>query len=150
MAFLPALCGACSRVQLLSLTNATHGELECAFCDGEVRVVPGCSYGESERRAFNEMSDIVAEAQVSPSEALLLAQKLTSSISPGGWGRVLEQLCERMPGLVSVQQAVGQNTAAQRRAVALLKTILDALSTARRVSSTYAVAEAMPRLATKA
>ncbi|MES1182953.1 MAG: hypothetical protein ABUL60_04010 [Myxococcales bacterium] len=55
-----------------------------------------------------------------------------------------------MPRLVPVEQALGQNTAAQRRALALLKTVLEALATAWRVSSTYAVAEAMPALTIKA
>lgn len=135
MGFVPTLCTACNRVQLVSLIDATHGGLGCGVCGAEVRVVPACTYPEHDRQAFADMSEIVAESAIGASEALLLSEQVTQSLASGDYSRTLEQLCERMPRLLPLQQAVGQNAVAQRRPLALLKTILGALATARPLSA---------------
>jgi hypothetical protein len=48
-----------------------------------------------------------------------------------------------MPGLVAAQTAAGRNPDAQRRLMAMLKTILEALATANRGSAEYPVVGAV-------
>lgn len=125
-------------MQLLSLAKAQSGELACARCGAEVRIVPGCSYAERDGEVFEELSDVVAEGNLTPTEALGLAQAVQHALWSGSYSAVLETLVLRLPGLVPVQVAAGRNSGAQRRALGMLKTVLDAMATARR-SAVYSV-----------
>ncbi|HEX2870911.1 MAG TPA: hypothetical protein VHP33_06640 [Polyangiaceae bacterium] len=149
MTFVPTLCVACCRVQLTSTSKATSGDLACSMCGGELRIVPGCSYVERDRDAFCDLSDIVAEGCVTPTEAGSLADQLERALWSGAYARALEQLAARMPGLLPLQVAAGRNSGAQRQVLALLKTILDAVATARRVSAAYPIVTDSTRLRTK-
>jgi hypothetical protein len=139
MTFAPGLCTDCARVQLVPLAREQDGGNGCAYCGAHVRVVPACSYGQSDRERFRELSEIVAEAGVSPAEALVLAHELARATWSGSYASLLETLTERMPGLVPMQVAAGGSALAQKRLLAMLKTVLDALATARRLSSTYSI-----------
>jgi hypothetical protein len=148
MPFVPTLCVACYRVQLVSLASAASGLLECRVCSEDLRVVPGCSYAERDCQAFCDLGDIVAEASVWPVEARSLAEQVERSLWSGAYAHILERLAARMPGLLPLQVAVGRNSGAQRRLLALLKTIMEALATARRTSALYSTVTAPPRVGT--
>jgi hypothetical protein len=137
--YVPTLCEGCWRVQLASITAAQSRELACDTCGAESRVVPGCSYGEGERDAFEELATIVAEGRVTPTEAHAYGSETERALWSGSYGSLLEKLLVRLPGLLPHQVAAGKNAGAQRRILAKLKTILEALATARSHSAEYPI-----------
>ncbi len=139
MSFIPALCLACSRVNLVSLADAASKRLSCATCGGYARVVPGCSYGAKDREAFQELSGIVAEGNLTPTEAQSFASQGERALWSGTYPPLIEALCARLPGLLPHQIAAGKNPTAQRRILDKLRTILDALATARRSSGEHPI-----------
>lgn len=139
MSLVPALCLSCSRVTLVSLSQAQSRELACPTCGADARVAPSCSYPESEREQFEELSDIVVEANVTRAEAHGYAETVQRALWSGSYTRELERLCARMPGLLPMQVAVGKNSGAQRRILMKLQTILQALAAAPRGSAEYPV-----------
>lgn len=144
MTFVPTLCLSCSRVHLASLAAAQSRQLICNTCGADARVVPGCSYAVSERESFEELSAIVAEGSLVPTEARGYAGQVERALSSGSHALLLEVLSERLPGLLPHQVAVGRNSGAQRRVLSKLKTILEAIGTARGQSAEYAIAELNP------
>lgn len=134
---MPTLCVECWRVALLSLADAQRGALNCKSCGAEVRIVPGCSYGESDREDFQELSDIMVEAAVTPAEARGHGAAVQRALWSGAYAQLIETLCERLPGLVPLQAAAGKNSGAQRKILMKLQTIFEALATARRESAEY-------------
>jgi len=145
MSLVPALCLSCSRVSLVSLAQARSGELTCPRCGGDARVSPSCSYPESEREVFGELSEVVIEAKISRAEAGGYAETVRQALWSGRYPRELERLCGRMPGLLPLQITAGSNAEAQRGTLGKLQTILQALASAPRESVEYSlVAEPTP------
>lgn len=139
MSFVPAICLACARVALVSLTDAARGELACKACTADLRVVPGCSFAAADRDDFAELCEVVAEANTTRSEAQAYATGVQHALWSGNYTSITERLSGRLVGLVPLQTAVGKSSAAQRRMLLMLKTILEALSTARSGSAEYAI-----------
>jgi hypothetical protein len=140
MSFVPTLCLECWRVHLVSLVDArTTSEVACKTCGADACVVPGCSYGALDREAFEELSAIVAEGNLTPMEAQSHAMEVERGLWSGAYHDLLEGLCVRLPGLLPHQVAAGKNSGAQRRILLRLKTILEALATARRQSAAYPI-----------
>jgi len=139
MSSVPTVCLSCCRVALVSLAQAQHRELTCARCGADARVVPSCSYSESAREQFEELSDVVAEANVTRAEARGSAEAVQHDLWSGSYTRALERLCTRMPGLLPMQIAAGKNAGAQRRILVKLQTILQALASMPRGSAEYAI-----------
>jgi hypothetical protein len=61
-------------------------------------------------------------------EAQALALEAERALWSGAYKPLLDRMCARMPGLVPIEVAAGKNSAAQRRALGMLKIILEALS----------------------
>lgn len=140
MSYVPTLCQACWRVHLATTAAAHGGETACKTCGAESRVVPGCSYGEAEHDAFEELATIVAEGRMTPAEAQMYGLDAERALGSGAYTSLLEKLSVRLPGLLPHQVAAGKNSGAQRRILGKLKTILEALATARRQSAEYPIA----------
>lgn len=139
MSYVPTLCMDCWRVHLVSLALAQAGSVECATCGADARIVPGCSFAAAEVEAFEELSSIVAEGHLTPMEAQSYGQELEHALWSGAYNPLMESLSVRMPGLLPHQVAAGKNSGAQRRILSKLKTILEALATARRSSAEYSL-----------
>jgi hypothetical protein len=144
MSFVPTLCLSCSRVHLASLATAQSRELICKTCGADARVVPGCSFPASEQESFEELSAIVAEGSLGPTEARGYGAQVERALYSGSPASILEVLSERLPGLLPHQVAVGRNSGAQRRILSKLKTILEAIGTARGQSAEYAIVQLDP------
>lgn len=92
------VCGECRHVSLVP-----HGELElkrCALCGGTSLAIPGAKFLHAEVPVFEQLERVVHHAQLSKSEAALIAGEL-ESVSLR-WERpdiVLHQLCCRLQGL---------------------------------------------------
>ena len=108
--------------------------LACQLCRAPARVVPGCAYTAQDRVQFDELCEIVAEVHLTPAQGQQLAQETERALWSGAFNPSLEELAGHTPGLVPMQSAAGKNSAAQRRVLSQLKTILQALATARRDS----------------
>ncbi len=132
MSFVPAICVECWRVQLVALTVARGDALTCQLCGAAARIVPGCAYTAHDCVQFEELCEIVAEVHLTPAQGQQLAQETERALWSGAFTHSLEKLAGRMPGLVPMQSAAGRNSAAQQRILSQLKTILQALATARR------------------
>lgn len=139
MSFVPTLCGECWRVQLGGHEQVQKREFACKACGAEPRVVPGRSFCQADLEAFEELSDIVVEGGIVPMEARRFAVLLERALWSGAYKRLLTQLSVRLPGFLPHELAAGQNIGAQRRILSNLKTILDALATARRESAEYPI-----------
>ncbi|RYZ06107.1 MAG: hypothetical protein EOO73_16995 [Myxococcales bacterium] len=139
MTLLPGLCVECARVQLVPIDEARVRSCSCEKCGAPVRVVPGCSYAESEREHFRELCDIVGEAHVSAAEASSLAQELERATWKGSYLRLFDTLTARLPGLVPLQVSAGRNPAAQQRVLEMLRNVLEAAASACHASSQYPV-----------
>ena len=130
MSLVPALCLSCSRVMLVSFADAQSGAPTCKACGGEARVVPGSSYAEADRDQFEELSDILAEARLTPLEAQTYAAEARRARWSGAYTQQLERLTVRLLGLLPLHLATGKNSAAQGRMMHKLQTIFEALATA--------------------
>ena len=134
MSYLPTVCGGCHRVALSSLADARSERLSCARCAGPLRILPGCSFKATDVAQFSEASQVVVEGQVTPFEALglaLEAERVLWSESRTRLTSFLDQLVVRLPGLVPIRAALGQNSRAQAHAVKMLRIILDAVASMR-------------------
>jgi len=142
MSFIPAVCLSCLRVTLVSLTEAGQRLLACSRCGSEAQLTPSCSYGDADREEFEELSCVVAEGNLSRSEAQVRADTISRALWSGSFDEHLERLCQRMPGLLPMQIAAGRNRAAQRRILVKLQSILQALATVPRGSGEYTLVAA--------
>jgi hypothetical protein len=121
----------------VSIAEAQRDPLTCTACGADVRVVPGCSYSALDREHFQELSDIVAQANLTPMEAHNHAADARRALASGDYSHQLEKATIRVLGLLPLVAAAGKNLAAQRRMLLRLQTIFEALSTARRRSAEY-------------
>lgn len=151
MTFIPAVCVSCLDVTLVPLASAGRGELSCRRCRADARIAPSCTFAEGDQEQFSELSCIVGEAKVCHSEARVYAEVAQHALWSGNYARQLERLCGRMPGLLPMQIAAGQNPAAQRGILVKLRSILQTLATVPRGSAEYSlvVADAPRRQAVK-
>jgi hypothetical protein len=139
MSFIPALCLSCSRVTLVLLADAQRSGLVCRACGADARVVPGCSFSIDDREQFEELSEIVWHAKITPMEAQSYAIEAERALWSGRYAPTLEKLTGRLLGLLPLHLAIGRNFEAQRRILIKLRTIFDALATARRGSAEYPI-----------
>jgi hypothetical protein len=93
--------------------------------------VPGCSFGASECDPFEELSQIVAHAGITTSEAEALGLEAQRALWSGAYPALIERLADRLAGLLPIQIAVGNNASGQRRLLAMLRVIFDALAALR-------------------
>lgn len=122
-------------MQLVPLAAAQDHSPACQRCGAAARIVPGCTYTAEDRMQFEELCEIVADVDLTPAQAQQLAQETERAL----FDPSLEKLANRLPGLVPIQSATGRNSEAKRRTLLRLKTIFQALATARRDSVKPAV-----------
>jgi len=130
MPYLATLCDDCHRAQLIDATDV-QGTLACRRCGGTLRVVPSRSFSSGDAELFDELGDTVAEASVTIEDARQLGADIERAIWAQQLPASFERLSRRLPGLLPIQVAFGNNSAAQLRALQMLKTILDGLATSR-------------------
>jgi len=130
MPYLATLCDGCRRAQLITATDF-HGTPTCRRCGGSLRVVPSRSYAGDDTELFDELGDTIAEARVSPEDARQLGAEIERAIWAQQLPATFERLSRRLPGILPIQVACGNNAAAQLRALQMLKTICDGLATSR-------------------
>ena len=100
-----------------------------------VRVVPGCAFTARDAEFFHELSEIIAEGALTSLEAQAFALEVQRTLGASIHTKLLDSLVRRLPGLLPVQAAVGKNPVAQRRALIIMRTVLDALATVHRPST---------------
>jgi hypothetical protein len=132
MAFLATFCDECQRPALLDEQKASEGGLTCPQCGGAAQVIPGCSFNADDGALFNDLCQVVAEGRLLPSECRALSRAVDQALRTGSPGRLLAELTERLPGLIPTQVGAGSNANAHRRALLLLRAILDATARSRR------------------
>src|SRR4051812_8731384 len=115
MSFIPALCLSCSRVTLALLTEARRSGVICSACAADARIVPGCSFSIDDREQFEELSEIVWHAKITPMEAQSYATEAQRALWSGSYAPTLEKLTGHLLGLLPLHVAVGRNFEAQRR-----------------------------------
>jgi hypothetical protein len=125
MAFLPTICEKCAKIQLLDQAAVQHGRFTCSDCGGNAKVVPVCSFSEADLGFFNDVSQVIAEGVVPPTEARALASRIERALAARNT-QILESLTMRLPGLLPAQAAAGTNHSAQRRVLMLLRAVLEA------------------------
>jgi len=135
MSLVPALCLTCSRVTLVPLTQARQRDVTCKLCGADARVAPSCSYSERDREQFEELSEVVAEANTTSQEARGLAEAVQRALWSQTYAPTIERLCARMPGLLPMQIAAGDSSPGQRHILVKLQSILQALASAVRGGS---------------
>jgi len=121
-------CANCAHVALTDQRELMNGHVPCADCSARVRVGPGCSFGESDRGLFGEISQSIAERTLSGTEAAAIASSIATARSPERNGALLERLTDRFPGLLPIQTAAGANQQAQQRALRMLRAIAEAIA----------------------
>lgn len=136
MLFMPALCRECRRVVLVAPPSPSHPP-RCAKCETFIQVLPSCSYSAKDVELFNDLSAVGSEARLTPGQALSHAHQVDRALQSGDYAATLESLSTRMPGHLPIQMAVGRNLTAQRRLLAMWRTILEGLSSAANQSGEY-------------
>jgi hypothetical protein len=134
MPLLTAFCGPCAQVVLTGQEKMQHGRLACPACGTNLRVAPGCSFGEEDRVLFDELKQVVAERTVDAGQAASMASHIAGVLGSGTDHDLLESLTTRLPGLVPIQIAAGANRRARQRALRLLRAILEAMALAERAT----------------
>lgn len=140
MSYLATLCDQCQRVSLVPLHGFTGKKPLCRECDEPLRVVPSCSYSAGDLSLFREVSDTVAEINISATEAQWLGRDVSDALWSGSHGPCWDKLSVRMPSLMPLQLVIGSNHARRQRALQMFKTIFEALATTRRSGIMSAVA----------
>lgn len=126
--YLVTVCPSCCRVALTLTKEAAS--CVCVGCAARTRVVPSCGYASPDQELFAELSEIVAEGGVSPLEAGRISFQVDRALETDSFELVLDTLSSRLPALTPIQLLVARNRGAQRRALRMVRTILDALATA--------------------
>lgn len=127
MALLTTLCSTCQRVALVDEKGAIAGHLGCSQCGTGVIVLPGCSFASNDRGLFDELLDVVSERNVQSAEAKTLAAEIARALQGSNdTYALLDRLTTRWPGLWPTQAAAGKNEQARRRALRLLRAVLEA------------------------
>jgi hypothetical protein len=131
VSLMPTLCPSCRRVHL-AVAPAAHSELStCRICGGDTRLVPGCSFAATDRDLFEELSYIVEQGGITTTEAEAFGLEAQRALWSGAYNQLIERLASRLAGLLPIQVAIGKNSGGQRRLLAMLRVIFDALSTLR-------------------
>jgi len=115
---------------LVNLSDFREGAPLCARCGEVLRVVPSPTYVIGDLELFEELSDTVADS-VSPMDAGHWATLVERALQSGTFGKILDALVVRWPGLVPLRTVVGANRAQQQRVLRMFKTIFEALSLTR-------------------
>lgn len=126
MSFVPTLCD-CRRPRLVSSHHFTNKTPQCSICGQALRVVPSCSYAESDLDLFAELSEMVTNT-LSQSDASRWSTKVDDALWSGALDATLDALVARWPGLLPLRAVVGNNRTQQQRVLQSLKTILGALA----------------------
>jgi hypothetical protein len=134
MALLTTFCDKCEQVGLVEQQYLLNGRLPCATCGANVRVAPGCSFGEDDRGLFDDLKQVVAERTIEPAEARNIALRIAGVLRAGTDHGLLEQLTSRLPGLIPIQTAAGANPHARARSLKLLRGILEAMALSKSAS----------------
>jgi hypothetical protein len=103
----------------------------CRVCGSRTRLVPGCSFAAADRDLFEELSEIIAHGGITTTEAEVLALEAQRALWSGSYANLLEKLGTRLPGLLPIQVAIGKNAGGQRRALVIVRSVLEALTTLR-------------------
>jgi hypothetical protein len=140
MQYLPTICHACRRVELLSTDACVEGQFKCTTCAGPAEVVPGCSYAEGDVALFEELSQIVASARISAAEAQRLAIDVERSSYVQKGHSAFAELTRLLPSLAPLKPTLDASSRRQRQAVVMLETILNAIAQRQR-SGTLAALE---------
>jgi len=124
MSCLPTYCDACERA---SATESGATAFECAVCGNAQRVLPGASYGAADVPLFDELEAIVYRAQLSRSEASLIAEQIErSSQDVLGWSETLVLLSQRLTGLEAFTRGATVEPARLRRLMGMLLSLVSA------------------------
>lgn len=126
MALLTTFCQRCDRIALSDEREASGGRLQCGVCPAPVRIVPGCSFGPGDIGLFKDVLEAVVERNVRAAEARALAASIAATVGAAREDALLESMTGRFPGLLAIQVAAGANAEARRRALRLLRAILEA------------------------
>jgi hypothetical protein len=101
----------------------------CNICEGETRVVPGCSFGQEDHQLFEELSEVFAQGAVSTLEAQELALEAQRALWSGAYASLLDKLSRRLPALLPTQMVIERSSIAQRKLLTVSRAILEALTT---------------------
>lgn len=133
--YLSTLCDGCWRVTLTPVAAFGSGAPRCGTCGESLRVVPSCSYKQSDVGLFTELSQLVADGGVEPDEARAFAAEIVHALNVGSLKTCSDTLAVRLPGLLPVQLVTGSNVAGHRTTLQMLRTIFEALGTLGRHSA---------------
>jgi len=130
MTYLVAVCDACRRVALHPVAGF---RFPASFCDckSALRAVPSRMFAEHERGLFADIASAVNETAVPRTVASALIAHLERAKILPERAEVWERITGRIPALLSMQLVLGNNEAAHRTALEMLRTILEAVSTTR-------------------
>lgn len=125
MVVLPAVCERCGLARLCAVEDAQRGNVTCAACAARCRIIPGASFAAKDSEFFDELSHAVQMAKLTPAEASTFEAQLHQAILTGSYNRIFDLLTQRMPHLTASHTAIGRNPVAQRRALLMLKVVIE-------------------------
>jgi hypothetical protein len=102
-----------------------QAQVSCAACSSPCRVISGNTFAAKDRELFDAIGRAMVDAKLSLPEARALQTQLDESIENGSYARLLTSLSPRMPLLTVTGVAIGRSSVAQRRALLMLKAIVD-------------------------
>lgn len=132
MALLTTFCGECRQVALSDQQHLLNGRLPCPLCGANLRVLPGCSFGENDRPLFDDLKQVVAESHIVGEEARRMAAQIAGALAAGGEAGLLERLTVRLPGLLPIQTTAALHRPERQRALKILRAILEATASVER------------------
>jgi len=129
MALFTTFCKECAAIALIDEQHARDGRLPCPRCGASVAIVPGCSFTADEQELFDDLVQVVREGALPAGRAGPMAAELAQAVRAGSdTGPLLERLTKPFPGLLPLQAATGRNETARRRALRVLRAVLEAMS----------------------
>lgn len=144
MSYLVTVCDGCQTVALAAVAGFRAQPRACEGCEHPLRVVPSRMFQEDERTLFEELSVAISDGCLSSGEAHALNRLVTRAVAEGTYTACWEVLTNRLPALLSRQFVLGGNPCANEKALQLVRTILDAVSTTRRSGTMPALGVDVP------
>lgn len=129
MVALPAVCQVCALSRLCSVEEAQRDVVTCRACGARCRIVPGATFAAKDVEFFDELSHAALAARLTPDEAMTFEAQLHQALVTGSHTRIFDLLTARMPHLTASRTAIGKNPVAQRRALLMLKVIIEGVVT---------------------
>jgi hypothetical protein len=124
MSYVPVRCDACGVVSLTSERACWYGETVCPDCGAQARVLPGCSYSETDLTLFADLRSLLQQAELSATDTAELALVMEQFRFCEDHRQAFANLVEHLPSLAPALTILMSDPTRIRAALTMLSTLV--------------------------